>query len=389
MTAAIQPSFWEKITPFQVTEGSAPSNRTDVLIVGAGLCGSWLAYFLKKRNPRLDIAVVEKSLGLGASTKNAGFLSPGNISEWLDDLQGNSWETIFETFLARLEGLHTVRREFGDRLFMDELGSADLDPVTPETADLMKRFNKELAARGLPPSFNETEMRLAGKNVPVITSPEGWGINPVELLNALHASLREGGVHLVFGARAENVGNGRAALVSQGHNHEIRYDYAFLCTNARAKILNPHSNVQPTRAQAVVTKPCDISNMPRALGFRYQGYDYFRPVGNRLLYGGGRHLFKEREAVESLEPTREIRDYLMGQIRNLLGHNDFEIDTHWAGVEGLRGGQHVTAAQLLAPVMLDSKTEEIAGFSTWGVTLSPFVAHRKAAAFGGSQKNSG
>jgi gamma-glutamylputrescine oxidase len=377
MTIPIQPSYWEKTTPFHIRKTTVPPKRTDVLIVGAGLCGSWLAYFLKKQNPKLDITIAERSLGQGASTKNAGFLSPGNISEWLDDLHSNTWDAIFETFLARLEGLNTARAEFGGRIFMDELGSADFDATTPETVELMERFNSALAARGLPPSFRKSEKTLAGKTYPVITSPEGWGINPVELLNTLHESLRENGVHLVFGAEAKNISDGRA----QFNSHEIAYDYAFICTNARAKILNPKSIVQPTRAQVIVTKPCDISNVPRALGFRYKGYDYFRPVGERLLYGGGRHLFKEREAVESLEPTQEVRDYLLEQIKDILGHDNFEIEAHWAGVEGLRGGQHVTAAQLLTPVMLDGKTEEIAGFSTWGVTLTPFVASRKAAAF--------
>ena len=370
----MQASYWEQTTPFAKIKTVAPPERTDVLIVGAGLCGSWLAYFLKRKNPKLQIAIVDQAMGHGASSKNAGFLSPGNISEWVDDLRHNEWTPIFETFLARLEGIDIVSREFGMRIFMDELGSADFDPITDETRELAKRFNAELPA----PAFNETKLTLAGKTHSAITSPQGHGINPVELLNALHADALKNGTQLLLGTQVRNIGNGNAEL-SSGN---IQYDYAFLCTNARAKNLNPQSTVQPTRAQAIVTKSCDISAVPRTLGFRYEGYDYFRPVGSdRLLYGGGRHLFKTQEATDSFEPTQEIQNYLTGEIRKVLGHDHFEIDTHWAGVEGLRGGQHVTAAQLLTPTIIDSKTEEIAGFSTWGVTLSPFVTSRKAATF--------
>jgi gamma-glutamylputrescine oxidase len=374
----MQASYWEQTTPFAKIGAVAPPIRTDVLIVGAGLCGSWLAYFLKKKNPKLHITIADQSMGYGASSKNAGFLSPGNISEWLDDLRHNKWTPIFETFLARLEGLAIVRREFGLRILMDDLGSTDFDPVTDDMLELMMRFNTAIDERELPHAFKQTEIKFSGKTYPVITSPQGHGINPVELLNALHTDAKENGVQLLFDTQVQHIGNGTAELSS----HIIEYDYAFLCTNARARVLNPSSTVLPTRAQVIVTKPCDISAVPHTLGFQYEGYDYFRPVGNnRLLYGGGRHLFKKREATDSFEPTQEIRDYLLDQIGKVLCHNNFEIDTHWAGVEGLRGGQHVTAAQLLTPTIIDTKTEEIAGFSTWGVTLSPFAASRKAVDF--------
>src|SRR5690349_14111881 len=97
----MQASYWEKTTPFIKVENATLPKRTDVLIVGAGLCGSWLAYFLKKKNPKVHITIVEQGMGRGASTKNAGFLSPGNIPEWMDDLRSNDWQPIFETLQAR------------------------------------------------------------------------------------------------------------------------------------------------------------------------------------------------------------------------------------------------------------------------------------------------
>src|SRR6266568_3758683 len=71
-------SFW-----FQALGGrpeprpALPGDRdADVCIVGAGLTGLWTAYYLKKADPALDIAVVEREFaGFGASGRNGGWAS--------------------------------------------------------------------------------------------------------------------------------------------------------------------------------------------------------------------------------------------------------------------------------------------------------------------------
>jgi glycine/D-amino acid oxidase-like deaminating enzyme len=48
----------------------------DVAVVGAGYTGLWTAYYLKKRDPSLRIAIVEKEIaGFGASGRNGGWCS--------------------------------------------------------------------------------------------------------------------------------------------------------------------------------------------------------------------------------------------------------------------------------------------------------------------------
>ncbi|MEI6451452.1 MAG: FAD-dependent oxidoreductase, partial [Actinomycetes bacterium] len=46
----------------------------DVAIVGAGYTGLWTAYYLKKADPTLRVAVLEKEIaGFGASGRNGGW----------------------------------------------------------------------------------------------------------------------------------------------------------------------------------------------------------------------------------------------------------------------------------------------------------------------------
>lgn len=66
--------YWwetEPVTPTPPLEGT---ERADVCIVGGGYTGMWTAYFLKRAEPSLDVAIVERSwAGSGASGHNDGY----------------------------------------------------------------------------------------------------------------------------------------------------------------------------------------------------------------------------------------------------------------------------------------------------------------------------
>ncbi|HEX3724379.1 MAG TPA: FAD-dependent oxidoreductase, partial [Nitrolancea sp.] len=70
-------SFWlescgDDLTPRPALDGSID---VDVAILGAGFTGLWTAYYLKKRDPSLKIAVVEREIaGFGASGRNGGWV---------------------------------------------------------------------------------------------------------------------------------------------------------------------------------------------------------------------------------------------------------------------------------------------------------------------------
>ena len=58
----------------------------DVVVVGAGLTGLWSAYYLRRADPGLRIAVLEQEVaGFGASGRNGG---------WCSALFPTSWATL-------------------------------------------------------------------------------------------------------------------------------------------------------------------------------------------------------------------------------------------------------------------------------------------------------
>lgn len=375
-------SYWEKAWGVQAHALTPPpaAGRADVAIVGAGFCGSWLAYFLKRAHPDLQIAILERDfLSFGASTRNAGFLSCGNVSEWLEDSRQMSWDELAATLYARIEGVRILRREFSHLLSPIRCGSADLDAVTDEKRDLLDKLNHQAREWGIENLFALRQIPFAGGTRVVPFNSFDGEVDPVAVLSGLHERLRAQGVRFLWNCDVTAIGKGLVEYVSGEQSRELSYGYGFVCTNAFARALNPNTFVRPARGQILVTAPCETSTQP-CLGFYRAGYDYFRFIGKRLLVGGGRLEFKLQEDTDRIETTEEVRGYLLDLAQSVLGHGQFQIEDHWSGIMGLRDGKHAAIGDFETPVMLDSQTEEIAGFGGWGVTLTPYVTARKVTA---------
>lgn len=67
-------SYWLASSSYEESPPLDGSTKVDVAIVGGGFCGLSTAYYLKRADPSLRVAVLEdKVVGYGASGRNAGF----------------------------------------------------------------------------------------------------------------------------------------------------------------------------------------------------------------------------------------------------------------------------------------------------------------------------
>jgi glycine/D-amino acid oxidase-like deaminating enzyme len=67
-------SYWLGESPYEESPPLTGSAKVDVAVVGGGFCGLSTAYYLKRADPSLRVAVLEdKIVGYGASGRNAGF----------------------------------------------------------------------------------------------------------------------------------------------------------------------------------------------------------------------------------------------------------------------------------------------------------------------------
>lgn len=365
-----QASYWELAATPHAAPGDLPAS-VDVLIVGAGFMGCWLALFLQRRNPALRVLVLERdSIGYGASTRNAGFLTTGQITEMFEDTRESGLDAVLGMFGRRRAGLALVRQEF-PQLEVDACGSTDFDPVTDEKREFARRVNAALGES----IFVEKPVNLGGRPSTGFFQARDGGVHPVKLLDLIRARCAR--TMFGFGVPVSRVAAGSARCELAGRSCEVRYTRAFVCTNGFAAELEAASPVAPGRGQVIVTSPVTMPTN-RTLGYLNAGYDYFRFVDGRLLLGGGRNRFRAQETTGEIATTGELLDHLRATAARVLGHDRFAVQHHWAGIMGFIGGMHLGGNPRRR---IDETTEAVAGFGGMGVALTPVYAREIAEQF--------
>lgn len=355
-------SFWERTSPGRYDPCRELPAETDVLIVGGGFLGLWLARFLSRSPRPLRVLVLERDLlAAGASTRNAGFLTCGCVSEMEADAARFGLPAVLETFDRRRRGIEIVAAEFGG--LTDPCGSADFDGWSESRERLMERLNDAA------PAFEVRWLPFGGGERRAFFNRLDRAVHPVRLWRELH------GPEVRHGAQVRSIGGGEAEVATVAGRAAVRYRRAFLCTNAFASELDPRSGVLPGRGQVILTDAC-AGHLPRLLGFHDAGFDYFRVVEGRLLVGGGRQLDPGAEETTAFETTERVLAHLRGLARTILGHDRFAVEARWAGVMGFPGGNHLPAYPRRR---IDEATETVAGCGGMGVALAPLVAREIAA----------
>ena len=105
-----------------------------------------------------------------------------------------------------------------------------------------------------------------------------------------------------------------------------------MCTNAFTRTFYPGLDIQPGSGQVLVTKPLKTLQFKGIYHFD-KGYYYFRRLGNRVLFGGGRNLDFEGERTTRFALNKTITYELELKLREMiLPGQPFEIDDAWAGI---------------------------------------------------------
>jgi glycine/D-amino acid oxidase-like deaminating enzyme len=323
-------SFWERST---YTDG------IDFTIIGAGIVGMSTALHLRKAHPKAKIVILERGyLPTGASTKNAGFTCFGSPTELSDDLSKMDENTVWETVYMRLEGLRELFSLVDPtKIQYEACGSWDIIREDEESLkpDFLSYLNDKLFdITGEKMVYGEdstkmTESGFRGVKTSYFNRLEG-AIHTGKLIEELHRSCTNEGIHFLFGVEVLSFESQDSVVEIHSSMGILQTEKLFVCTNAFAK--EYLSDIQPARAQVLVTKP--ILNLAVNGTFHMEsGYYYFRNVGNRILFGGGRNLDFSGETSTEFETTQLIQEKLKQQLKELiLPSTAFEIDYSWSGI---------------------------------------------------------
>ncbi|OQP62993.1 NAD(P)/FAD-dependent oxidoreductase [Niastella populi] len=372
----MQISVWEKESFY------APR---DVIIVGSGLVGLWCAWYLKKNDPNISIAIVDRGIiPTGASTRNAGFACFGSVTELIEDAARFGEDNMLQLVEMRYKGLQRIRKVFkepaidfdlcgGYELFTpnDNINKSALGHDTERLNKLLhditgrkrtfKKANKKIDRLGLHHVDYLIENKLEGQ------------LHSGKLCQALLQAVQAMGVTVLNAIEISGLEkvNDNVVLYTNQLMH-FKAARVLICTNAFARQLLPDLNIVPARGQVLVTSP--IEGLPLKGTFHYDaGYYYFRNLGNRVLLGGARNKAFEEETTTGLDITEKIQQELEHFLKTyILPGYEYQITDRWSGIMGM-GNEKLPIVKEVSPQIFCAVR-----MSGMGVALAPVIGERVA-----------
>ncbi len=292
----------------------------DFLVIGAGLTGCSAALFAAAAGRSVTITDA-RGLGLGASSRNAGFILSGIDMYYHLACQRYGAATVRELWeLSRQTQAYW--HEWGaEKTRFAETGALLLAETLAEARDIEKAA-RAMGQAGIDCQYHERDPLGRGYHAALERRADA-ACQPMELLEN----------NAVYGFAAA----GREGVTVLSRRYRLQARQALICVNGYAPLLHPHfrGKIVPTRAQCLVSEP-----LPKPIlhtcGYSDYGHWYFRETfDGRFLLGGGRaqHRTQENDTSED-----RITDAVQGEIEAYRERRFPDIQApiarRWAGIMG-------------------------------------------------------
>ena len=262
-------SFWESQTWF---------TNVDYCIVGGGLVGLSTALNLRDQFPHSRILVVERGcLPSGASTKNAGFACYGSPSEILDDLQSESENEVFLKVEKRYSGFRLLHSWLGsNKMGFEanggyEIFQAGQDDLYSDVLTKLNFLNQSLKTIFGKDAFltdNSSISKFGFKSInQSISIPHEGQIDTGKSLFNLVKLAHEKDITIINGLEILNFEDSSDGVYIHTKRFDFKVNKLAICTNGFAKSLLPFLEVEPARAQVLITKPHSRISNKRSISY--------------------------------------------------------------------------------------------------------------------------
>lgn len=267
-----------------------PGDRdADVAIVGAGYTGLWTAYYLKRRDPSLRIAVIEaEEAGFGASGRNGGWASalfPASLEALARASSRDEAVRMKRTMIAAIDEVERVANLEGWDIRFARGGTivAARTPVQWESAQ-----EEVTSARSW--GFGEEDMRLlnareAAEHMQATDvlggtyTPHCAALDPARLVRQLAASVVRSGVAIYEHTPATSIERG-AVHTTRG---TVRAEVVVRATEGYTRTLKGHARtLAPVYSMMLATEPLSPDTWA-AIGLARR--QTFSDGRNLIIYG--------------------------------------------------------------------------------------------------------
>lgn len=333
--------YWLDI-PHRPSPPLAKDLSVDVVVIGAGLCGSSAALHLAQQG--LSVALLEGShIASSATGRNAGFILQGTAERYDRAVQVMGRErarAVHALTLQNHQAMAQAIESHGLDCQYQRRGSLQLASSAQEEAELTAAcallnadgFEARLIPKeDLPPALTETGHQLG------VFLPGDGEVQPARFTRGIVRAAQQAGCAafedtLVQSLDAQRPGH---VQVHTQSGHTIQASLAILATNARAGQLSNWlvDKVDPVRGQMLATAP--LPALFSAPIYANHGYDYWRqtPEG-RVVLGGWRNLDPETEVghEERLHPG--IQERMSDFLRRFPWEEQLQVTHRWSGTMG-------------------------------------------------------
>ncbi len=319
-------------------EGVAAPEKSDLVVIGAGMAGLTVANAILDRDPSADVTVIDAhEPGFGASGRNGGLMSPIPAPIWLASSEQDSEHAWAVAHLHHrvADSAHWIAKT---------LPAAELERVSLQ-------FNADGAVGGavltrLSEILNHTHIahdfqRPRGGKRGALLMP-AHAVHPMKLVQALVGHAKARGARIVTCAPVTSIVDfGQGVGVHLGaQDHRLMARKAIVCTNAYTSSLGISERLQARAVHnyMLVTRPLPrdlLRQLDQSGVFSVEfnkAYAFYRLHDDRIIFGG---IEKMRPGTANdFEMPADVRAQLKDQMMRCLSPlapGDNLIDYAWGG----------------------------------------------------------
>jgi len=325
-------SFWQEAHREQAT-------AYDVVIVGGGIIGCSTAYWLGRQRPSLDVALLEaKTLGAGASGRNAGFVLQGTATDFLTDVERYGERTARRLWRFTRTSRDLLASELRGSAFGWESEGSLTVAGGPDEEERLRASVSHLRAAGAPVVFLDAEktndrLHATGLHGGLYVTTGGV-VNPLRLVQHLAA---ESGADIRTHQPVERIDWGGSRATLHTSDQQLSARQVVLAMGPTLPILVPSLSrfVRPVRAQMLATEPASTRSIPVPV-YSHEGEFYVRQLGDgRVLVGGGRHHQRKAEDTAEDRTTPAVQAIIERYLNNFFPWSrSLSVQRRWSGTMG-------------------------------------------------------